>query len=74
MKEYDVVIIGAGPGGYETALKVAISGKKILLIDRAKEKIGAICLNVGCIPTKNYLESAVFLSRVSYFQECGVLL
>jgi len=74
MKNYDVVIIGAGPGGYETALKVAPSGKKTLLIDRAKENIGGICLNVGCIPTKNYLESAVFLSRVPYFQECGVLL
>ncbi len=74
MKEYDVVIIGAGPGGYETALKVAGAGKKTLLIDRAKENIGGICLNVGCIPTKNYLESAVFLSRVPYFQECGVLL
>jgi len=74
MKKYDVVVIGAGPAGYEAALKVAGAGKKTLLIDRIKENIGGVCLNVGCIPTKNYLESAIFLSRVPYFENCGVSL
>ena len=71
MKEYDVVVIGAGPGGYETALKVADAGKKTLLIERSKEHIGGVCLNAGCIPTKNYLQSANFILRAPYFKECG---
>ena len=74
MKEYDVVVIGAGPGGYETALKTAGGGKKTLLIERSKENIGGVCLNVGCIPTKNYLQSANFVLKAPYFEECGVSL
>lgn len=72
MKEYDVVVIGAGPGGYQCAIDLGNAGIKTLLIDRTKENVGGVCLNVGCIPTKNYLESANFLSRVPYFKECGL--
>ncbi|MBU1667357.1 dihydrolipoyl dehydrogenase [bacterium] len=74
MREYDVVVIGAGPGGYEAALKVADGGKKTLLIDRSKEHIGGVCLNVGCIPTKSYLQSANFVLKAPYFKACGVSL
>ncbi|MEA3498655.1 MAG: dihydrolipoyl dehydrogenase [Campylobacterota bacterium] len=72
MKKYEVVIIGAGPAGYQSALELANAGVKVLLIDRSKENIGGTCLNRGCIPTKNYLESAKFASRVDYFKDCGV--
>ena len=72
MKKYEVVIIGAGPGGYQSALLLANAGKKVLLIDKSKENIGGTCLNEGCIPTKNYLESAKFVSKANYFKTCGV--
>ncbi len=72
MKQYEVVVIGAGPGGYEAALELGKAGVKTLLVDRSKEHIGGTCLNEGCIPAKNYLESASFVSKASYFKACGV--
>lgn len=72
MQNYNTVVIGAGPGGYEAALELARAGVKTLLIDRTKERIGGTCLNEGCIPTKNYLQSAAYLSKSSYFRGCGI--
>jgi len=72
MKEYEVVVIGAGPAGYQSALELGKAGKKVLLIDRAKESIGGTCLNVGCIPTKSYLESASFISKIPHFEQMGI--
>ena len=72
MKKFEVVVIGAGPGGYQTALELGKKGIKTLLIEKAKEKVGGVCLNVGCVPTKSYLESASFASRVVHFQEMGL--
>lgn len=56
MKKYDVLIIGGGPGGYVAAIKAAQLGASVGLIE--KHKIGGICLNYGCIPTKTLLRSA----------------
>lgn len=53
---YDIIIIGAGPGGYETALNAARQGQKVLLIERGH--LGGTCLNCGCIPTKALCRSA----------------
>jgi len=53
---YDVIVIGAGPGGYLAAERASEEGKKTLLIE--KEHIGGVCLNEGCIPTKTLLYSA----------------
>ena len=50
MNTVDLIIIGAGPGGYETAVKAANSGLKTLLVEQ--DKLGGTCLNRGCIPTK----------------------
>lgn len=72
MREYEAVVIGAGPGGYESALELAKAGIKTLLIDRSKERIGGTCLNEGCISSKAYLQSAEYASRASFFQTCGV--
>jgi dihydrolipoamide dehydrogenase len=72
MKQYDAVVIGAGPGGYESAIELGRAGLKTLLIDKNKERIGGTCLNEGCISTKNYLESAGYASKATYFQECGL--
>ena len=74
MKQYETVVIGAGPAGYEAALKLAEAGVKTLLIDRSKERIGGTCLNEGCIPAKTYLQSAEYVSRASHFSDCGVAL
>ena len=60
---YDLIVIGAGPGGYEAAAHAGRMGKKVALVE--KEHIGGTCLNVGCIPAKAFLRS----SRL--YRECG---
>lgn len=72
MKQYDAIVIGAGPGGYESAIELGRAGLKTLLIDKSKERIGGTCLNEGCISTKNYLESASYALKASYFSDCGL--
>jgi dihydrolipoamide dehydrogenase len=56
MAQYDVIIIGGGPGGYVAAERLGAAKKKVLLIEKAA--LGGTCLNVGCIPTKTLLNSA----------------
>ena len=56
MEEYDVIVIGAGPGGYTAAIRSAQLGKKTAIIDR--RWLGGVCLNVGCIPSKSLLKNA----------------
>lgn len=56
MEEYDVVVIGAGPGGYVAAIRSAQLGMRTAIID--KEWLGGVCLNVGCIPSKALLKNA----------------
>ena len=55
MVEYDVVIIGGGPGGYVAAIRAAQLGARVALVE--KERIGGTCLNQGCIPTKTLVRS-----------------
>ena len=49
MSKHDVIVLGAGPGGYLAAERLAGAGKKVLLVEKAD--LGGTCLNVGCIPT-----------------------
>ena len=56
MSEYDVVVIGAGPGGYVCAIRAAQLGLKTAIVD--KQWLGGVCLNVGCIPSKSLLKNA----------------
>jgi dihydrolipoamide dehydrogenase len=56
MSEYDVMVIGAGPGGYVCAIRASQLGKKTAIVDR--EWLGGVCLNVGCIPSKALLKNA----------------
>jgi dihydrolipoamide dehydrogenase len=56
MKEYDVVVIGAGPGGYVAAIRSAQLGKKTAIVE--KRFLGGVCLNIGCIPSKALLKNA----------------
>ena len=56
---YDLVIIGAGPGGYTSALKAAGFGMKVAVVD--KDRLGGVCINRGCIPTKALLYASNIL-------------
>ena len=56
MSEFDVVVIGAGPGGYVAAIRASQLGQSVAIVE--KEYMGGVCLNVGCIPTKALLRSA----------------
>lgn len=60
--QFDIAIIGAGPGGYVAAIKAAQYGKKVVLIE--KDQLGGTCLNYGCIPTKTLISNAQILEKV----------
>lgn len=70
MIEFDIVIIGAGPGGYVAAIRGAQLGAKVALIE--KDKVGGTCLNRGCIPTKALYYSAKALNSARHASEFGV--
>jgi dihydrolipoamide dehydrogenase len=67
---YDVAIIGAGPGGYVTAIRAAQLGLKTCVIE--KDKPGGVCLNWGCIPSKNLIHQAGIFSSHRELQEMGI--
>jgi len=58
---YDVCVIGAGPGGYVAAIRAAQLGFKTVVVER--EKLGGVCLNVGCIPSKAMISAAKFFDQ-----------
>jgi dihydrolipoamide dehydrogenase len=69
---FDIVVLGAGTGGYSAAFRAAQLGRRVALVD--EDKIGGTCLHRGCIPTKALLESADFVHRVTAkSRELGVL-
>jgi dihydrolipoamide dehydrogenase len=68
--DFDLVVLGAGTGGYTAAFRAAQLGLKVALVDQGK--IGGTCLHIGCIPTKAMLESAALLERVRHAQEFGI--
>ncbi len=70
MADYDVIVIGGGPGGYIAAERLGHAGKKVLLAE--KEFVGGTCLNVGCIPTKSLLNSAKLYSHARHAEQYGV--
>ncbi|MEM6488310.1 MAG: FAD-dependent oxidoreductase, partial [Pseudomonadota bacterium] len=67
---YDIVVIGAGPGGYVAAIRAAQLGLKTAIIER--EHLGGICLNWGCIPTKAMLRSAEVFHLMHRAKEFGL--
>ena len=67
---YDMIVIGAGPGGYVAAIRAAQLGQKVVIIER--ENLGGICLNWGCIPTKAMLRSAEVFHLMHRAKEFGL--
>ena len=68
--DFDLVVLGAGTGGYTAAFRAAQLGLKVALVD--EDKIGGTCLHRGCIPTKALLESGSFADRVRHAAEYGL--
>jgi len=69
-KNYDIAVLGGGPGGYIAALKAAQLGAKVALVE--KGHLGGTCLNVGCIPSKAILASAELLEHIRHAGDMGV--
>ena len=67
---FDVVVVGAGPGGYVAAIRAAQLGLKTAIVER--EHMGGICLNWGCIPTKALLKSAQVFEYINHAEDYGI--
>src|SRR3990167_6009849 len=61
-KKFDAIVVGAGPGGYPCAIRLAQLGKKVAIVER--ETVGGVCLNVGCIPSKALIKAANFFEKM----------
>ncbi len=70
MPDFDLIVIGAGPGGYVAAIKAAQHGKKVALVER--EALGGVCLNWGCIPTKALLKAAEVFELTKHASAFGI--
>ncbi|VTU32682.1 Dihydrolipoyl dehydrogenase [Variovorax sp. PBL-H6] len=69
--ECDLLVLGAGPGGYSAAFRAADLGLKVVLVERYAT-LGGVCLNVGCIPSKALLHVAAVMDEVKHFADFGV--
>ncbi len=69
--DYDLVVLGAGPGGYSAAFRAADLGLKVAIVERYPA-LGGVCLNVGCIPSKALLHVAAVMDEVSHFESLGI--
>ncbi|HEX8299246.1 MAG TPA: FAD-dependent oxidoreductase, partial [Rubricoccaceae bacterium] len=67
---YDVVVIGSGPGGYEAAIRAHQLGLRVAVVE--KNKLGGVCLNIGCIPTKALLKSAEVAYTMRHLGDYGL--
>ncbi len=70
MAEYDVVVLGSGPGGYVAAIRAGQLGMKTAVVER--DALGGICLNWGCIPSKALLRNAEVLNLIQHSEEYGI--
>ena len=70
MAAFDIVVIGAGPGGYPAAIRAAQLGASVALVE--KEEVGGTCLNWGCIPTKTLIASSELFARIKSADSMGL--
>src|SRR6516165_8770501 len=69
-EEFDIVVIGGGPGGYATALYGAAAGLSVAIVER--DKVGGTCLHRGCVPAKEFLETAAVRRTIEGSKEFGI--
>ena len=69
-QEFDVIVIGGGPGGYVAAIRASQLGMSTAIVE--KDKLGGVCLNWGCIPSKALLKSAEVMNLVKRGDEFGI--
>ena len=69
--EAEVLVLGAGPGGYSAAFRAADLGRKVAIVD-ARERLGGVCLNIGCIPSKALLHAARVIAETREMGEHGL--
>ena len=70
MADFDLIVIGSGPGGYVAAIRASQLGQKVAIVER--ENLGGICLNWGCIPTKALLKSGEKYESLSHLADYGL--
>ncbi len=71
VNRYDVVVLGGGPGGYTAAFRAADLGLSVCLVEK-RERLGGVCLNVGCIPSKTLLHGAAVIEEAAEASEYGI--
>ena len=67
---FDLIILGSGPGGYVAAIRASQLGMKVAVVE--KENLGGVCLNWGCIPTKALLKSAQVFDYIHHAKDYGI--
>ncbi|HRO73756.1 MAG TPA: FAD-dependent oxidoreductase [Saprospiraceae bacterium] len=67
---FDLIILGSGPGGYVAAIRASQLGLKVAVVE--KENLGGVCLNWGCIPTKALIKSAQVFDYIQHAEEYGI--
>ena len=68
--QYDLIVLGSGPGGYVAAIRASQLGLKVAIVER--ELLGGICLNWGCIPSKALLKSVEVLEYARHAKDYGI--
>ena len=68
--QYDLIVIGSGPGGYVAAIRASQLGMKVGIVEKAE--LGGVCLNWGCIPTKALLKSAQVFEYINHAADYGI--
>lgn len=69
--DYDVIVLGGGPGGYTAAIRLSELGKKVAVVE--EDSLGGTCLNRGCIPTKVYSHAAELINAIKDAKDFGIM-
>ena len=71
MADYDLIVIGAGPGGYVAAIRAAQLGMNVACVEK-ESSLGGTCLNIGCIPSKSLLHASQIYDQSKRYETIGI--